>query len=503
MRIISFILFITIYSSCQSQIKSNEQIPLTVLSAKLKVNSQFRLNYLSKIPPTHVSIQNNYQKDSNVSFKINIEEPTEFFYVYNPPVAYSLILLPGDSIHFDENKKVTYGTNLADFTDNYIEIPEYGQWFASAAIKSNPFRKGFKNLLNEVSGKYIKNDLRIQNAAISMKAREVLKLKNLQQKYFEIYNLIEVNKLNKADLSILDSIGLAAINGDDLFSINSPNLITIMNGIARVSALKNGANLNNPWEYFTKVDDHIQTFPYYKKWMYEKLIATFFYDFHGKQDISILQINKLLLSNKDKSPLKDSLITLSKILLETITDYSKAKTDLNSFEKGKFSYVFENDALANHETKNIRKLNEKIEDINGKEYDLSEVLIDKKYKLIVIDFWASWCIPCIKEFPALEKAQNEMKNLPVKLIGISTDDLDQKTEWIEKTKLEFKNDNANQFRLLNDQSSGLKHLLQITSIPRYILMDNNGTILDEDLERPSSIGFKKNILDKIKKQSVK
>lgn len=56
----------------------------------------------------------------------------------------------------------------------------------------------------------------------------------------------------------------------------------------------------------------------------------------------------------------------------------------------------------------------------------------------VINFWATWCIPCLKELPHFEKFQDEYKNLPVKVLLISVDfksKLSRVTDYVNKEKL--------------------------------------------------------------------
>lgn len=56
--------------------------------------------------------------------------------------------------------------------------------------------------------------------------------------------------------------------------------------------------------------------------------------------------------------------------------------------------------------------------------------------IILLNFWASWCIPCLKEFPSLVEFQ-EKYNGKVKVIGINGDTEDQ-TNLIKKTEAKFK-----------------------------------------------------------------
>lgn len=57
-----------------------------------------------------------------------------------------------------------------------------------------------------------------------------------------------------------------------------------------------------------------------------------------------------------------------------------------------------------------------LKDINGKDVSLK----DFRGKLVILSFWASWCEPCIQEFPSMLKLVDAMKG-EVQLVGVSAD----------------------------------------------------------------------------------
>jgi len=63
-------------------------------------------------------------------------------------------------------------------------------------------------------------------------------------------------------------------------------------------------------------------------------------------------------------------------------------------------------------------------------------LKQEKEPIILLNFWASWCVPCLKEFPSLVQFQNKFKG-QVKVIGINGDE-DDAVNMVKKTEGKYK-----------------------------------------------------------------
>lgn len=129
-------------------------------------------------------------------------------------------------------------------------------------------------------------------------------------------------------------------------------------------------------------------------------------------------------------------------------------------------------------------------------YDIDSNLVkleDFKGKLIYIDIWATWCSPCIKEIPDLDKLQTELKNKNIVFISICQND--DKEMW-KATVLTNKLQGIHLFVPDNDNKFLSDYL--VNGVPRYILIDEKGYIIDADALRPSNPALKEQLVDLLK-----
>ena len=70
---------------------------------------------------------------------------------------------------------------------------------------------------------------------------------------------------------------------------------------------------------------------------------------------------------------------------------------------------------------------------DGKSVDTKEW----REKVLVINFWASWCPPCVEEMPTLDKLQAEFKSQNVLFVGIGIDSPSNIREFLENTPVSY------------------------------------------------------------------
>ena len=96
-------------------------------------------------------------------------------------------------------------------------------------------------------------------------------------------------------------------------------------------------------------------------------------------------------------------------------------------------------------------------------------LEDLKGKVVLVDFWATWCKPCVEATPGLARIQKKFKDQPFTVVGISADR--EKEAWrafIEKNKLDWPHH-------LDDRRV-LANRFGVTGYPTYVLVDHEGIV---------------------------
>ncbi len=129
-------------------------------------------------------------------------------------------------------------------------------------------------------------------------------------------------------------------------------------------------------------------------------------------------------------------------------------------------------------------------DNNGKDVSLSSF----RGKYVYIDLWATWCMPCIREIPHLKKLEEEYAGKNISFVSISVDEQKDTTRWI-KTIASQKMSGV-QLIVDKDFESDFLRKFIVNSIPRFILIDPKGKIVDRDAPRPSEKEIKEK-LDKL------
>ena len=120
-------------------------------------------------------------------------------------------------------------------------------------------------------------------------------------------------------------------------------------------------------------------------------------------------------------------------------------------------------------------------DINGEAISLGS--FEGKY--LLIDFWAGWCVPCIKNLPDLKEIDKQFHNKGLEILGVSFDESREK--WrTSVSDHEVENWKQIYVGLDNIHKKGsISSKYEIQPIPAYILIDKNGKIIGRYLNASS------------------
>uniref|UniRef100_UPI003F6AE6CE TlpA family protein disulfide reductase n=1 Tax=Polaribacter sp. TaxID=1920175 RepID=UPI003F6AE6CE len=133
--------------------------------------------------------------------------------------------------------------------------------------------------------------------------------------------------------------------------------------------------------------------------------------------------------------------------------------------------------------KKIKKL--KILDIKLKTNTFSEIIYSISSKYFLIDFWATWCAPCIGGVKIMNK-MDFPKNIEV--ISISLDKEKDIEKWKQKTK-ELKQQYTYWLDEKSNEGKSFLQFIELQSIPRYILIDRNLNLIDQAFYHPNEMQF--------------
>jgi len=298
------------------------------------------------------------------------------------------------------------------------------------------------NLLNEY-----KNDLDTDFFFIESKSLEYSKLSKYSS-YEGLRRFVTGNKDFKVSENYPNSFAEINLSNEKL--LISPDYLRFIQSYLRKKSIdkinKNDISTDYTLEYLNTVQKEVKNKKIKEELVYN--IGKWDLDYTKNLD-SVYNIIAAILTNK-------------KYLNEVTEIYQKLK----KIEKGAISPTFE------------------LKDINGKTVALNEL----KGKLVYIDIWATWCLPCIKEIPNLKKMEEYFKGKDIQFVSICKSDT--KEHW--QKMVEEKELSGIQLFAPEEDISFFKDY-SVQGIPRFILIDKDGKIIDGNAKRPSNPQLNKEI----------
>lgn len=106
--------------------------------------------------------------------------------------------------------------------------------------------------------------------------------------------------------------------------------------------------------------------------------------------------------------------------------------------------------------------------------DEARSLADHNGKVVLLDFWASWCVPCRKAIPHLKELDETYKDNGLEIVSISIDD--DKEKWLKAVEEE-----QMPWSQLLDHKDEVSKEYYINSVPKMYIIDRSGNIVAKNI----------------------
>lgn len=104
-------------------------------------------------------------------------------------------------------------------------------------------------------------------------------------------------------------------------------------------------------------------------------------------------------------------------------------------------------------------------DIKGKSVSLAGL----KGKVVLVDFWASWCAPCKEEMPILEKLHSKYAKQGLSIVGVSVDnELENAADFAKKVGVSF--------TIVHDKGHAIADRYKPAKMPTSFILDRDGKV---------------------------
>tara|TARA_Y100000590_G_scaffold226571_1_gene255909 strand:+ start:454 stop:984 length:531 start_codon:yes stop_codon:yes gene_type:complete len=131
-----------------------------------------------------------------------------------------------------------------------------------------------------------------------------------------------------------------------------------------------------------------------------------------------------------------------------------------------FSYSIDRPEIKNLIIHKDKKKIKNIDFLNSKSQKIG--ISNYKSNMIIINFWATWCAPCKKEMPSLDKLKliKEFENVEILAINIGGDSYERSKEFFDELKIK-------NLEIFTGSAAKLSQKFKIRGLPTTILIDKN------------------------------
>ena len=340
------------------------------------------------------------------------------------------------------------------------------------------------NLSNDALGDSLLNFLRRNNNEFNQKNSKLLWGEFKPMEVFDVYTRY---KEHRDSILIGHKENLSKSEIEALLFENSEGVYSLLFYYGRVI---NEIDYNDPFYAF--IND-IDIDNYWNRALPELLLYKFEIEIARNEKKSDNLVDFLLyiesrLTNRDMADLVKATFIRDLINMPSywpkmrhLLNENQIKQAVKKEKSNKYAYLFEEPSISFFDSQ-VGKIAYNFTAMNLLDEEIS--LSDFKGKYVLIDVWATWCAPCLESRPEFEDIASKYKDSGE--IVFLTLSVDSSTDiWKNYIKKEGVNSNTQELLIIKGIDTQFGKSYSITTIPRYILIDTEGLIVNANLPKPS------------------
>ncbi|OEK02585.1 hypothetical protein BFP97_14100 [Roseivirga sp. 4D4] len=174
------------------------------------------------------------------------------------------------------------------------------------------------------------------------------------------------------------------------------------------------------------------------------------------------------------------------------TDYQNAYPDDTLFTQR-----FQEDFLINREALVKSNIGVNLLHEDGSTNMLTGLLNELRGKVVYVDYWASWCAPCRQAMPSSIQLRNKLKGEAISFVYFSIDN--KQDAWRRASMSDGLNGYMHNYLVLNHKKSEMKKNLAMDAIPRYLIFDKKGSLVERNAPSPMNAGLESLLMQYIER----
>lgn len=320
------------------------------------------------------------------------------------------------------------------------------------------------------------------------------------------------NKIDKATNTISDKFLASRVfntsawriaDGDNMISEGKD--LDFAEKLARKSLETYYDKINNLGKYEDK-SDYDQTFMYYTDALGMVLYKQKKYQEAFDEQSKLINFDFIDDSNLERYVLYAEKVKGTDFVKNYIFNLLKEKS-ISENLYNKLANIYKSQNISTSEIEKMREENKKIatkkakqeliklygENLKAKDFALTNLegktvkLSDYRGKIVVLDFWATWCGPCREAMPHMQELVNQYKNQDVEFLFVNTLEI-SKPETTKKEVSKFITEKNYNFNVIFDYENEVSTHYKIQGIPCEIVIDKDGYIISRSEGYDSNLG---------------